>query len=512
MVNRQRFSIKNILIFLSGILFVLFVCHEVKTEKNLCMGVPVVAPEQIQQMAVQEVALDNIVLLEDTLTAFDIAGRKIYLPCSVDGTTKYHELSGQLKSSLPEYKLYFLWEEGFEGLQEAIRYGCKFTMYAIDDLGNYSTFYVIFTTLPILEMHGEVIGIDEREREVYSGEMTFWEPRTKAGHRLPVQTSGIEWHVRGYSSMSFLKKSLRLSLKEQNGDGNNLSLAGLSSDDDYILNPMWFDDVKVREKLAIDLWNEIAAQKRSSLKMSGGEYCEVIINGSYQGLRLLQNKIEKKYLQLGGDDMLLKGQNVNPSAGRKLEEAYEIIYANDEQSAYDAMNGFFTENDFSNVNLENWIDTQLMILLGNMKDNLNYKNIYYALKSEKDQTTLHMIPWDTDMSFGVYWIDGSGFSYAPESVSIIEYRMEYEALKQQYPDLDERMAKRWQELRQSVYSTENIMGKIDAYRYTVLMSGAADRDFNMLGWFSWGGADTPENLKAYIDQRLILLDGYFKAE
>ena len=98
-MNRQRFSIKNILIFLSGILFVLFVCHEVKTEKNLCMGVPVVAPGQIQQMAVQEVDLDNIVLLEDTLTAFDIAGRKIYLPCSVDETTRYHELSGQLKST-----------------------------------------------------------------------------------------------------------------------------------------------------------------------------------------------------------------------------------------------------------------------------------------------------------------------------------------------------------------------------------------------------------------------------
>ena len=246
--------------------------------------------------------------------------------------------------------------------------------------------------------------------------------------------------------------------------------------------------------------------------MSGGEYCEVIINGSYQGLRLLQNKIEKKYLQLDGNDMLLKGQNVNPSAGRKLEEAYEIIYAKEEQAAYEAMEDFFTETDFSAVNLENWIDTQLLILLGNMKDNLNYKNIYYVLDGDHESATLHMIPWDTDMSFGVYWIDGSGFSYAPESVDIIEYRMEYEALKQQYPDLDARMAKRWQELRQSVYSAENILGKIDAYRYTVLMSGAADRDFNMLGWYSWGGADSPENLKAYMEQRLALLDEHFRTE
>lgn len=509
MVNRKGFSIKNILIMFSGILFVLFVCHEVRTERTMCMGVPVVTEAQIQELAVQETVLDNIVLLEDVLTPFDTAGRKIYIPCTVNETTKYNELSGQLKSSLPEYELYFLWEEGFETLQESIRYGCKFTMYAIDEQGNYSTYYVIFTTLPILEMHGEVIGIDEREREIYSGEMTFWEPRTKANNRLPVQQSDIEWHVRGYSSMSFLKKSLRLSLKDNTGDGNNLSLAGLSSDDDYILNPMWFDDVKVREKLAIDLWNEIAAEEGSSLKMSGGEYCEVIINGSYQGLRLLQNKIEKKYLQLDGDDMLLKGQNVNPSAGRKLEEAYEIIYSQDEKAAYESMEGFFSETDFSSLNLDNWIDTQLMILLGNMKDNLNYKNIYYVVEKESGKESLNMIPWDTDMSFGVYWIDGSGFSYAPDSVEIIEYRMEYEALKEQYPDLDERLAQRWQQLRQTVFSTENILGKIDTYRYTILMSGAVDRDFNMLGWYSWGGQDTPENLKVYIENRLNLLDEKF---
>lgn len=505
---RKRFdlNVKNCIFLLSIVILLLFVGYKMKSDSVCCMGVPVVLEQELQKMMIQSVELDNIVMHGDYQTPYDIAGRKIYLSCSVDETTKYYELEGQLRSALPEYDLYFLWEEGFENLQESIRWGCKFTLYAIDNLGNYSSYYVIFTTLPVLEMHGECTGIDERERELYYGEMTFWEPKTEKNNRLPVQTSAIEWHVRGYSSMSFLKKSLRLSLKEKNGEGENLSLAGLSADDDYILNPMWFDDVKVREKLAIDLWNEIAVQKNSSLKMSGGEYCEVIINGKYEGLRLLQNRIERKYLNLNSDDMLLKGCNVNPSAGRKLEEAYEIIYSTDEQAAYKAMEGLFTEQNFSNLDLENWIDTQLLILLGNMKDNLNYKNIYYVLNESNGEKRLSMIPWDTDMSFGVYWIDGSGFQYAPESVEIIEYRMEYEALKAQYPDLDERMANRWQELRQTIFSAENMLGKIDAYRYTVLMSGVVDRDFNMLGWYSWGGQDTSEKLKEYIENRLLILD------
>ena len=509
MRTRFNLNVKNCIFLLSGVILLLFVAFKIKSDSLSCMGVPVVSEQDIQKMMVQPVDLDNIVMQGDYQTPYDSAGRKIYLSCSVDEQTKYYELEGQLKSALPAYDLYFLWEEGFENLQESIRYGCKFTLYAIDAQGNYSSYYVIFTTLPVLEMHGECTGIDERERELYYGEMTFWEPKSEKKNRLPVQKSQIEWHVRGYSSMSFLKKSLRLSLKDENGEGENLSLAGLSVDDDYILNPMWFDDVKVREKLAIDLWNEMAEQKNSSLKMSGGEYCEVIINGKYEGLRLLQNKIEKKYLKLDTEDMLLKGQNVNPSVGRKLQEAYEVIYSADEQAAYEAMGGLFTEQDFSSLDLENWIDTQLLILFGNMKDNLNYKNIYYVLKEADGKDKLSMIPWDTDMSFGVYWIDGSGFQYVPESVEIIEYRMEYEALKSQYPDLDERMAKRWRELRQNVFSAENILGKIDAYRYTALMSGAADRDFNMLGWYSWGGQDTPENLKIYIENRLDILDKKF---
>ena len=38
-------------------------------------------------------------------------------------------------------------------------------IFALDNVGNFTTYYVNFTTLPIVEMHGEVIGLDEQERE-----------------------------------------------------------------------------------------------------------------------------------------------------------------------------------------------------------------------------------------------------------------------------------------------------------------------------------------------------------
>ena len=165
---------------------------------------------------------------------------------------------------------------------------------------------------------------------------------------------------------------------------------------------------------------------------------------------------------------------------------------------------FFYETDFQQLDLENWINIQLFLQLGNMIDNHYYKNIYYVLMREEKEEALHLIPWDTDMSFGVYWNDG--FSYMPESVETISYRMEYSSLKKQYPQIPEKLAKRWRELREGVFSEANIINKIEEYESLILKSGALGRDYNVLGWNSWGGEDNIDNLKSYIERRLEVLD------
>lgn len=506
---KRIINLKKCLIILSCIFGVSFVYVDAKTETKKCMGIPFITEEELYQMAFTPVELGNIVSLEGQLTAYDHVSGKIYLPCVVDSETKFCELEGRLMSLLPEYNLYFLWEGAFDILQEAVMYGCNFTLFAIDSNGNFAAYPVIFTSLPIVDICGEVTRIDEREREVYTGEVTVWNPSYQGTRHLNVQKSRLEWHVRGYSSMSFQKKSLKLNLKEKNGNNNNLALLNFESDDDYILNPMWFDDVKVREKLAMDLWNEMAVEKHSNLKMSGGEYCEILINGEYQGLRLIQNKIEKNYLALDSDDILLKGKNVNLGTQKPPEEVYEVIYSEQEEEVtYEIMNDFFYETDFSKVDLESWVDLQLFLLLGNMRDNEAYKNIYYVIQKNGQKGQLGFVPWDTDMSFGIYWADG--FKLLPETVETVTYRNEYKELIAQYPQINNMMAERWKELRKSVFSDENIFGKIDSYDCELTFSGALHRDYNVLGWNSWGGEDTLDSLKIYIQRRLEILDELFK--
>ncbi len=509
---RKITDLKNILIIISFIVFAVLVLGEIRSEGRRCMGVPFITEEELQERAQNLVGAENTIYLEDYLTPYDREGQKIYISCNVEEDTKFYDVQGNLDTTMLGYDLYFLWEDEFDHMAEAVRNGHKFLLYVVAPDGNYTFYFVVFTTLPIVEMHGEVIGMDEQEREIYSGEITVWEPSYQDTGRLVVQNSKLEWHVRGFSSMSAIKKSLKLNLKEKNGENNNLSLLGFESDDDYILNPMWFDDVKVREKLAMDLWNQMAEEKGSSLKMSGGEYCELIIDNSYQGLRVMQNKIERSYLKLDAEDTLLKGKNVNLGTVKPPEEVYEIVYSNQtEEVTFRTISDFFYMNDFSNVNLESWVDLQLMMHLGNMVDNQTYKNIYYVIERDGDKESLSFIPWDTDMSFGVYWTD-EGFRLLPETVESITYRMEYEELSAQYPQLDEMMAERWKELRENIFTEENIFSKVNAYTTAISDSGALKRDYDYLGWNSWSGEDTLENFKSYITRRLEVLDNYYGAK
>ena len=69
---------------------------------------------------------------------------------------------------------------------------------------------------------------------------------------------------------------------------------------------MALDDFKVKEQFAMKLWNRLAEQSPWDYPMSSGAYCEVVLNGHYQGLYLLQRRVDRKYLGLSDGQILLK--------------------------------------------------------------------------------------------------------------------------------------------------------------------------------------------------------------
>lgn len=96
---------------------------------------------------------------------------------------------------------------------------------------------------------------------------------------------GIE--TRGSTSQSLPKKPYGLTtLKANNTSNNNVSLLGLPVENDWILNSLAFDASCIRDYLSYNLSRQIGDYASRTV------YCEVVLNGNYIGLYILQEKIK----------------------------------------------------------------------------------------------------------------------------------------------------------------------------------------------------------------------------
>ena len=96
---------------------------------------------------------------------------------------------------------------------------------------------------------------------------------------------GIE--IRGSSSQALPKKGYGLTtLKADNVSNNNVSLLGMPSENDWILNGLAFDPSLIRDYLSYNLSRQIGEYATRTA------YCELVINGEYKGLYILQEKVK----------------------------------------------------------------------------------------------------------------------------------------------------------------------------------------------------------------------------
>lgn len=96
---------------------------------------------------------------------------------------------------------------------------------------------------------------------------------------------GIE--IRGSTSQLLPKKGYGLTtLKADNISNNNVSLLGMPSENDWILNGIAFDPSLIRDFLSYNLYRQIGQYATRTT------YCELVINGDYKGLYILQEKIK----------------------------------------------------------------------------------------------------------------------------------------------------------------------------------------------------------------------------
>lgn len=477
-------------------------------ENHSTMGVRVLSQEQRDAYTqYQYEDLSQTLEFNGELAAVDTGSSTVYLSQDIVAGTKITELPGKLTMNHRDYTLYFAPDSRFEDLAAAVEEDYRFSLLAAKADGTYMEYDVVFTTLPVMRLDRYEAYMDEETRkEISVGNACLWAGRDPSAGRYSVKTSSVQWHPRGGSSQNMEKKPWKLSLKKESQKNNHVDFLGMGADDDWILNPMVVDDSKLKEQLFMGLWNDWAEQASWNYPMSTGEYVELVLNQSYMGVYILQRRVDEKYLQLGAEDILLKGGSSHTP--ESLEVAYEIQYSPlTAEETFNLMRGVYTGEDTSMVDLDNFVDTNLFLHFGSALDNIRYKNMFYLLEKETNGYRLSLLPWDTDMAWGMTWYEGFKYNYY-WSMKSIGIRQEYGSVKQHTPELNTLMAQRWQALRESVFSEVYVFARLDELSAQLRSSGVLNRE-----WTRWeplsGGSDTEENLRKFLRERLALLDEQF---
>ena len=123
---------------------------------------------------------------------------------------------------------------------------------------------------------------------IYRGEGIRNNVTDKDSTRFLSYNGRIDIEIRGSASQVLPKKQYGFStLKNDNLSNNNVSLLGLPADNDWILNGLGFEPSLIRDYICYNLSRMIGEYASRTV------YCEVMINGSYNGLYVLEEKVKQ---------------------------------------------------------------------------------------------------------------------------------------------------------------------------------------------------------------------------
>lgn len=505
MIDTRKRRPAVFLFFLLTLGAVLLFCKML--EENTCMGVPILSEQEQAELDTYVYEdLSGLLQFNGQRAAVDIGTSTIYIAQDIQQNTKKEDLRGILRLTSPSLQLSFAPDAAFDDLAAAVKNGHEFKLNVAYGHRKYMQYNLIFTTFPVLRLDGEIIEMIDKYKALYQGDMCLWTPKDPEMNSYSVKTSMAQWHVRGGWSSNLAKTPFKLDLKKKNGLGKNMSLMGLGSDDDWILNPMNADDTKLKERVFSTMWNQRVGQVDWNQKMSRGEYMEVVINQEYWGLYQIQRRIDRKFLDLGAEDILLKRTTWLDAS--TIQTTYEITHsAITEEQTYEIIRGFYQKQDPDILNMDNFLDVNLFCQWASAIDNIN-KNMFFLLQKDNGQYQLSLLPWDTDMSWGAVW-NGSRFIYdfeASKQNNVL--RVEYAWLQKYYPDLNQQMANRWFELREKLLTMENMTAVMEQEQAILDASGVLKRDTDRWGLYH-EGEDSLENLYKSMEARLEWADAYY---
>ena len=354
--------------------------------------------------------------------------------------------------------------------------------------------------------------------------------------------SVIEMHagfkIRGTSSQQYEKKSYRVELwKDATGtEMADTTFLGMRSDDDWNLEAMWAQPLRLRDKVANELWMEMyqlpyAESEPDALPGVRMEYADLFINGSYLGVYALTERIDRKQLGLkkfNGDvrGVLYKGNGSGAPTFENLPDYdnssdtwdnYEWVYPNEDEAFFDWNHLYsftnFVMNASDNVfysqfgvqfDMDNAVDYFLFINTLMAIDNMG-RNLFMA--RYKKSGTYFYLPWDLDAILGLD-TDGNQTNHTGDLMTNgLFNRLMNDCGANGFVALAKT---RYNALRSSILTSSHIMKTVQDQYDELRANGAYEREHE-----AWPAFVVDESQLTYmsqwIDNRFNYLDGEINA-
>lgn len=386
------------------------------------------------------------------------------------------------------------------------------------------------TTLPVIHIDtkGASVGREERTLAVVRIE-------SNGGQLLNDNTSfthliGIK--VRGASAASYPKKSYSIEFCDSMGEEVNVSLFGLRNDDDWILDAMYIDHSRMRNRLCTDIWNAYnriphREQEPKALNGTRGLFVEVFLNGQYNGLYCLTERIDRKQLKLKKYKEACRGVSYKAATWNNLmgwcaydpEVSKETLLWNGFEAEYpdvveEVCWGYlqefleFISPDYTSdeqfasevetfVHIENVIDYTLLVNAVYAIDNIA-KNVYLNIYNVEEDRRVFFTPWDLDATFGRTYEGSVINSFAFEGSVPFANLLISRLWEGDVCNFRARVKNRWQELRETTLSVDSVAERMHAYQFLFEESGAFAREQQL-----W-----PEKCSNIADEVDFMIDWY----
>ena len=416
---------------------------------------------------------------------------------------------------------------------------------------------LLFSCLPLVQIYSEtVIG------SVYNhGGLVV----TESSNPNPAEILHTNIKIRGGISAGFSKKPFALKLKDADGQTSiDRSFFGLRNDNNWILDAMYVDPARMRNRVSTDLWNDFSAKpyfyssEPKLINGTRGNFVEVFINDAYQGLYCMTEKVDRKQLKLtkleddvspavvrgvlykgkGWDSGTVGGNRYLDGVVRSMPTSYnnrslswsgfEVKYPKlddgepvDWKPLVDAItvSSYLTSDaDFrlrvaTYFDLPVFLDYYLFIELMLASDNQG-KNTYQSVYDITKSPRITITPWDCDGTWGRRWDGSSGVTGANQDFDtfITRYEHAQNNLFLRLKSLDHdgyknKLKNRYRELRGNYFSYQNLMQRFERYYNQFEMSGAATRERNK--WGTGSLANEMTFLSNWITARLRYLDNQY---